>query len=266
MDFDREKIIAAFVAESEEGLERTEQYLIAAETDPGNTELLDEMFRVAHTIKGNASALDFPELTGFAHVMEDLLEALRKHEIAISQELISLLLNGVDALRALVPAAAEGSDRLSSAHQRLKKVIARYASARVGAPPANQSFHDRPSPPTVPGSVPSGGARNRTLRVDIEKLDQMLNLTGEIAIAQGRLRRMINQLTDEQAREISEMHGETERLYKDLQEQVMGIRMVPVGPLFKQFTRAVRDLSQGQNKLARLEIIGAAVEVDTRVL
>src|SRR6266446_3730254 len=194
MDFDREKIIAAFVAESEEGLERTEQYLIAAETDPGNTELLDEMFRVAHTIKGNASALEFPELAGFAHVMEDLLEALRKHEIAISQELISLLLNGVDALRALVPAAAEGSDRLSSAHQRLKKVIARYASARVGAPPANQSFHDRPSPPAVPGSVPSGGARNRTLRVDIEKLDQMLNLTGEIAIAQGRLRRMVEEL------------------------------------------------------------------------
>jgi len=266
MDFDREKIIAAFVAESEEGLERTEQYLIAAETDPGNTELLDEMFRVAHTIKGNASALEFPELAGFAHVMEDLLEALRKHEIAISQELISLLLNGVDALRALVPAAAEGSDRLSSAHQRLKKVIARYASARVGAPPANQSFHDRPSPPAVPGSVPSGGARNRTLRVDIEKLDQMLNLTGEIAIAQGRLRRMVEELKSEGGRILLEMQREVERLQKNLQEQVMGVRLVSVGPLFQQFARSVRDISQSHNKLARLEIVGADVEVDTRVL
>ena len=213
MDFDREKIIAAFVAESEEGLERTEQYLIAAETDPGNTELLDEMFRVAHTIKGNASALEFPELAGFAHVMEDLLEALRKHEITISRELISLLLNGVDALRALVPAAAEGSDRLSLAHQRLKKAIARYASGRVGAPPASQSFHDRPSPPAVSGSVPSGGTRNRTLRVDIEKLDQMLNLTGEIAIAQGRLRRMIEELKTESGRRLLEMQREVERLH-----------------------------------------------------
>src|SRR6266481_8242601 len=266
MDFDREKIIAAFVAESEEGLERTEQYLIAAETDPGNTELLDEMFRVAHTIKGNASALDFPELAGFAHVMEDLLEALRKHAIAISQELISLLLNGVDALRALVPATAEGSDRLSSAHQRLKKVIARYASARVGAPPANQSFHDRPSPPAVPGSVPSGGARNRTLRVDMEKLDQMLNLTGEIAISQGRLRRMIEELKSEQGREILEVHRENERLYLELQEHVMDARMVSVGPLFQQLVRAVRDLSHGHNKLVRLEIVGGEVEVDTRVL
>ena len=110
MDFDREKVVAAFLAESEEGLERTEQHLIAAETDPGNLELLDEMFRVAHTIKGNAAALDFPQLAGFAHVIEDLLEALRRRELAISRELISLLLHGVDALRSLVPAAAEGND------------------------------------------------------------------------------------------------------------------------------------------------------------
>jgi len=266
MDFDRGKIIAAFVAESEEGLERTEQYLIAAETDPGNTELLDEMFRVAHTIKGNASALEFPELAGFAHVMEDLLEALRKHEITISRELISLLLNGVDALRALVPAAAEGSDRLSLAHQRLKKAIARYASGRVGAPPASQSSNDRPSPPTVPGSAPSGGTRNRTLRVDVEKLDQMLNLTGEIAIAQGRLRRMIEELKTEGGRILLEMQREVERLQKNLQEQVMGVRLVSVGPLFQQFARSVRDISQSHNKLARLEIVGADVEVDTRVL
>src|SRR5579859_6571520 len=105
MNFDRTKVVAAFLAESVEGLERTEQHLIAAETDPGNLELLDEMFRVAHTLKGNASALDFTELAGFAHVMEDLLEAVRKHELTISREVISLLLHGVDALRALVPAA-----------------------------------------------------------------------------------------------------------------------------------------------------------------
>jgi two-component system, chemotaxis family, sensor kinase CheA len=266
MDFDREKVIAAFVAESEEGLERTEQYLIAAETDPGNTELLDEMFRVAHTIKGNASALDFPELAGFAHVMEDLLEALRKHEIAISRELISLLLHVVDALRALVPGAAEGSDRLSPSHQELKKTMASYASGRVGALPATQSFHDRPSPPAVPGSVRSGGTRNRTLRVDIEKLDQMLNLTGEIAIAQGRLRRMVEELKTESGRRLLEMQREVERLQKNLQEQVMGVRLVSVGPLFQQFARSVRDISQSHNKLARLEIVGADVEVDTRVL
>jgi two-component system chemotaxis sensor kinase CheA len=266
MDFDREKVIAAFLAESEEGLERTEQYLIAAETDPGNMELLDEMFRVAHTIKGNASALDFPELTGFAHVMEDLLEALRKHELSVSREVISLLLHGVDALRTLVPAAAEGNDRLSPSHQELKKIMtSRAARQETGTRAVAQIDDQVSSPRAVPGSVPFD-VRNRTLRVDIEKLDAMLNLTGEIAIAQGRLRRMIEELDSKPGGKLLEMQREGDRLQKNLQEQVMGVRLVPVGPLFQQFARAVRDISQTHNKLARLEIVGADVEVDTRVL
>jgi two-component system chemotaxis sensor kinase CheA len=271
MDFDREKVVAAFLAESEEGLERTEQHLIAAETDPGNLELLDEMFRVAHTIKGNASALDFPELAGFAHVMEDLLEVLRKQELAISREVISLLLQGVDALRSLVPAAGEGNDRLSPSHQELKKAIASHASGMETARRAQALNSEPVSSPTMssPAAVPGSallGARNRTLRVDTDKLDHMLNLTGEIAIAQGRLRRMIEDLKTDAGRKVLEVHREIESLQKNLQERVMGVRLVPVGPLFQQFARSVRDISQSHNKLARLEIVGGDVEVDTRVL
>ncbi|PYX47265.1 MAG: chemotaxis protein CheA, partial [Acidobacteria bacterium] len=271
MDFNREKIVASFLAESEEGLERTEQHLIAAETDPGNLELLDEVFRVAHTIKGNASALDFAELASFAHVMEDLLDALRTREIAPAREVISLLLHGVDALRALVPAAAEGNDRLSKSHRELKDAIARQAgrreaSARKAASSSDQeSSPEESSPVAVPGSV-SHGARNRTLRVDTDKLDHMLTLTGEIAIAQGRFRRMIEDLRTDSGRKLLEVHREIESLQKNLQEQVMDVRLVPVGPLFQQFARSVRDISQSHNKLARLQIAGADVEVDTRVL
>jgi two-component system chemotaxis sensor kinase CheA len=266
MDFDREKVVAAFLAESEEGLQRTEQFLIAAETDPGDLELVEEMFRVAHTIKGNASALEFPELAGFAHVVEDLLEALRKHELAMSREVISLLLQGVDALRVLIPAATEGKDRLGKAHQELKKAMAIHAAGqeaatREAALPSDQV----PSPTAVPGATPLG-SRNRTLRVEIDKLDRMLNLTGEIAIAQGRLRRLIEELKTDAGSKLLEMQREAERLQKNLQEQVMGVRLVPVGPLFQQFARSVRDVSQSHNKLARLEIVGADVEVDTRVL
>jgi two-component system chemotaxis sensor kinase CheA len=266
MDFDREKVVAAFLAESEEGLERTEQYLIAAETNPGDLELLDEMFRVAHTIKGNAAALDFPQLAGFAHVMEDLLEALRRRELAISRELISLLLHGVDALRSLVPAAAEGKDKLSPSHQELKKVMASHAAGRETVTRAVALTDDQVSSPrAVPGSVPFD-ARNRTLRVDIQKLDDMLTLTGEIAIAHGRLRRTIEELDTEARSKLLEMQREGDRLQKSLQEKVMGVRLVPVGPSFQQLARSVRDISQSHNKLARLEVVGADVEVDTRIL
>jgi len=267
MNFDRIKVVAAFLAESEEALERSEQSLIAAETDPRNLELLDEIFRVAHTIKGNASALDFPELASFAHVMEDLLEAVRKHELAISKEVVSLLLQAVDALRVLIPAAAQGNDQLSSPHVELKKMMANRAAGHT-APADADAKHadDLSSPKAVPGSALPFNSRNRTLRVNIEKLDHMLNLTGEIAIAQGRLRRLIDELKTAAGRKLLELQREIESLQKELQDQVMGVRLVPVGPLFQQFARSVRDISQSHQKLARLEIVGGDVEVDTRVL
>ena len=267
MDFDREKVVKSFVAESAEGLERAEQHLIAAENNPERGDLLDEMFRVAHTLKGNAMALDFPELSGFAHVLEDLLDAVRRHEVEISREVISLLLHAVDALRALVPAAAEGNDRLSPSHQELKNVMARRALGGKAAPSHLQSdVNEVSSPSAVPGAALPVNSRNRTLRVDTEKLDQMLNLTGEIAIAQGRLRRLLEEVKTDAGRRLLEVQREIESLQKSLQEQVMDVRLVPVGPLFQQFARSVRDISQSHNKLARLEIAGADVEVDTRVL
>ena len=121
-----------------------------------------------------------------------------------------------------------------------------------------------PSSAAKVDTLPSAG--HRTLRADVDKLDHMLNLTGEIVIAQGRLRQMIEKLGSEQGRAILEMHREAERLYMDLQSEVMSIRMVPVGPLFRQFVRSVRDLAKSHGKLARLEVVGGDVEVDTTVL
>ena len=265
MTFDREQIVKSFVEESAEGLERSEQYLIKAESNPDRLELLDELFRVAHTIKGNASALDFSELAGFAHVLEDLLDAVRKHELAISREVVSLLLHAVDALRALVPSAADGNDRLSPSHQELKSVMARRAAGGK-ASVSTQAEAEEHSPTAVPGPALPVQTRNRTLRVDTEKLDHMLNLTGEIAIAEGRLRRLLEEIKTDAGRRLLEVQREIESLQKSLQEQVMGVRLVPVGPLFQQFARSVRDISHSHNKLARLEVVGSEVEVDTRVL
>ena len=266
MDFDREKVLAAFLAESEEGLERTEQALVAAESNPDNLELLEEMFRVAHTIKGNASALDFPELAGFTHVLEDLLDSVCKHEIELSREAVSLLLQAVDALRALIPAAAKGNDRLSPTHQELKGAMLRCAGGGTSTGKAISTSCEVSSPTAVPGGPLPQSARNRTLRVGIEKLDQMLTLTGEIAIAQGRLRRLLEECKTEIGQKLLDLYREIESLQKELQEQVMGVRLVPVGPMFQQFARSVRDISQAHNKLARLETVGSEVEVDTRVL
>ena len=262
-DFDREAVLASFLVESEEGLDVMEQALVQMESSPSDPELLPTIFRVAHSIKGNATSLQLTDLAGFAHVVEDLLDVFREQQALPSADLISLLLKAVDELRAMVSTAHAGPRELTKGQQKIRKEIAqevekrskRVVSARGAAGDSGSAKVD-----TLPG------AGHRTLRADVDKLDHMLNLTGEIVIAQGRLRQMIEQLGSEPGRAILEMHREAERLSMDLQSEVMSIRMVPVGPLFRQFVRSVRDLAKSHGKLARLEVVGGDTEVDTTVL
>src|SRR5262249_56568918 len=107
-----------------------------------------------------------------------------------------------------------------------------------------------------------------SLRVDVSRLDRMLNLTVEFAIAQGRMRRMLQQrkLTPGGSREVLDNHANLESLFLELQELVMKIRMVPVGPTFHRFARSVRDMARKSGKIARMLIVGEDVEVDTTIL
>lgn len=94
----------------------------------------------------------------------------------------------------------------------------------------------------------------------------MLNITGEMAIARERIRKMIEDLQGVMGENISEARREEDRLYTDIQELVMKVRMVPVGPAFRQLIRTVRDLAKSHGKSARLTIEGDEVEVDTSVI
>jgi two-component system chemotaxis sensor kinase CheA len=263
-DFDREAVFASFLVESEEGLDAMEQALIQMESNPSDLELLHTIFRVAHSLKGNATSLQLSELAGFAHVVEDLLDVFREQQALPGADVISLLLKVVDELRALLSSATAGHRELTPGQQELRKEIAREVEKRSKRLVTASGRLGESGAVTRGDGLP--GAGHRTLRADVDKLDHMLNLTGEIVIAQGRLRQMIEKLGTEQGRAILEMHRDAERMYMDLQSEVMGIRMVPVGPVFRQFIRSVRDLARSHGKLARLEVVGGDVEVDTTVL
>jgi two-component system chemotaxis sensor kinase CheA len=262
MDFDRDAVMASFIAETQEGLDLMEQSLLAMESKAGGAELLDDIFRAAHTLKGNATSLDLDDLKGFAHVTEDLLDVLREQNTDVSPEVISLLLKAVDELRVLVTASSSGPPRLTAEQQQLRKQIVKQVVERSRRVVTPNSAAERSG--ATASALP--GPAGRTLRTDIDKLDRMLNLTGEIVIAQGRLRRMIEKIDGDARLEILEMQGETERLFRDLQEEVMRVRMVPIGAMLRQNQRAVRDLANSHNKLARVEVVGGDVEVDTSVL
>jgi two-component system chemotaxis sensor kinase CheA len=264
IDIDLEAILRTFLAESEEDLGKMEEALLALEADPENQKLLDAIFRGAHTLKGNAGSLGFPKVAGFAHVSEELLQRFRNRTLPVTQGRITLLLHAVDALRQMIPEAIAGSEELQHEHVELLHQLAAgnpatkdhdETSVSVANSERRRPFGRRQE------DVQTWAERADTVRVDIGKLDRMLNLAGEIAVAHGHLRQVLATAA-RQGGDALEAHDQLERLSLDLQEQIMKVRMVPVGPIFRQYLRIVRDVAQANGKAARLVLEGEEVEVD----
>jgi len=257
-DRDRDLLLQTFLTEAGEHLRALEEALVALEARPDDAELVNGIFRIAHSLKGDALMVGFPRIAEFAHGLEDLLERLRDGDVAVDGDLISLLLRAVDVLRALLAGAAAGQDSLPADCEATKAALV----AACGGP-ANEATAPTEHAAATTGSVAAEGT---TLRVDVAKLDRMLNLTGEIAIARGRVAQMMAALPADVGQQILEAHRDADRLQMELQEQVMKARMVPVGPFFRQYARTVRDVARAHGKAVRLMIEGDEVEMDTRVV
>ncbi|WP_434521411.1 ATP-binding protein [Halorubrum sp. AS12] len=101
---------AAFVAEAEDGITDLNNALLALEADPEDAEAMDDVFRVAHTLKGNAAAMGYEDVSDFGHALEDLLDAVRQGDREVNPELMDLLFEGVDTVEAMVDEIAETGD------------------------------------------------------------------------------------------------------------------------------------------------------------
>lgn len=246
-----------------------EEALLELELHPADVELVDKVFRIVHTFKGNAAIFELKYALEFAHALEDLLDRIRIHELTFSSEISDVLLVSMDALREFPVAALAGLDAPTSISANLLPHLQGLAKA---APPLGSAPKNLPEIAAVEGIISSGetivanAQAARTLRVDVEKLDRLLDLTGELAIARGRTTRLLEDAKRFSVGELEEAHDTEVRLQAELQELVMKVRMVPVEPLFRQYMRVVRDLGRELGKTARLNIEGGDVEVDTSVV
>jgi two-component system chemotaxis sensor kinase CheA len=258
MDFDFKAVLENFQAESEEGFQQLEESLLALEKAPGDREQVQRIFRVVHTIKGNASSLGMPLLSTHAHEVETILAPLRDATLAMTTELCSAFLKVIDDFKKELTAAIAES----------RKALADLEESP--APQSCQLFSGQemengtlgPAETTQP--APAQPQSQETLRVKLEKLDRMMDLAGEIAVLQSNLQRILQGI-GEAGRESLEVHYELARLFGALQENLLQARMVSVQPLFQQFHRVVRDLASAGGKEACLVIEGGEVEVDTAI-
>jgi two-component system, chemotaxis family, sensor kinase CheA len=269
LGIDRELLTQTFLAEAEETFSRMEQALVALEARPGDDEILHALFRDAHTLKGGASLVGFDGVRDLAHDLEDVLERLRDRSLGVTDALVTLLLHSVDVLRGAVSAAAAGAEGSSAAALAFRHRLADAAQA-AGSSAGALGTECAPRPPAggddAHEPVPGRASATRTLRVDVAKLDRMLDLSGEIAISRGRLTELLEQRGSAGGEALLEAHREADRLYQDLQELIMKARMVPIGPTFHRHARTVRDAASALGKRARLVVEGEDVEVDTAVI
>lgn len=266
MEIQRDIILKSFVLETGEGLAQMEEAVLELEARPEDGESIQTIFRVVHTIKGNASILELPKLQAFAHAFENLLDEIRSRNLGVTPEIINLMLASLDILREMAAGAAEGRDENTA---RAREVLGKISKCIEGSSQNGQERADGEN-----GAVTESGALRtahandslRSLRVDVTKLDRLLDLTGEIAIARGRIAQLLKNPGKADFEAIRETSRAADSLHTELQETVLKARMVSVGPLFRQYARTVRDLAKSHGKLARLQIEGEDVEVDTSVI
>ena len=179
-DFNREELLQVFLAESEENVGTIEQTLLTLENAPEDRAAIDAVFRAAHTLKGNSASLGFDAVAKLAHAIEDLLDRMRSGKRQSTPATISLLLRAADGLRRLL---ASGED-LTEADAEL---IEELHEAAIGTPASAPSRRrDAAEPAAETAALPADEvAQTRKLRIDLDKLDALLNLTGELSIAVG---------------------------------------------------------------------------------
>jgi two-component system chemotaxis sensor kinase CheA len=268
VEISRDIILNSFLVETAEGLVQMEEAILQLESHPDDTELVQTIFRVVHTIKGNAGILELPKLLSFAHATENLLDDLRSQKLSITSHVANLLFSSLDILREMTAGAKDGRDEIS-AHART--VLNRISKCIAGSSePANEIIPEDNAPAANSALSNSAILKDsdslRTVRVEVSKLDRLLDLTGEIAIARGRIAKLLENPQQTNFAELKETSSLADTLYSELQETVLKARMVSMGPLFRQFVRTVRDVAKSHGKLARLVIEGEDVEVDTSVI
>ena len=250
------QLLEAFGTEADENLCAMEQAILQLERSPEDMELARVIFRAAHSIKGDASCVGRTAVADCAHALEDLVERVTTTGIEVDAATTATMLRAVDALRSLIaagdapiPAAREIVDELRCAAAALGGIQIAALEAAAGATATSVRVPRQSRP---------------TLRVDIARLDRLLDLTGEITVARGRMEAMLQ--AGETNDRLLEVLRESDRLHAELHETVSRARMVPLGPLFRQFARTVHDVSSANAKFAELTLEGEEVEVDTNVV
>lgn len=339
---DIQEILEDFLVEAFELVEQIDHDLVELEANPEDLELLNRIFRVAHTVKGSSSFLNFDILTKLTHHMEDVLNKARHNELKITPEVMDVVLESIDMMKTLLnsirdngndtaigldiapictrltaisegeslesvaPAKAEepkeevkeepkaeepevdvnklSDDEVEAEIERLLKVRKAEDQARRAEKKKTQEANPAPSKPaaqaqnaTAEKKVPaagggsSGANMDQTIRVEVKRLDHLMNLIGELVLGKNRLLKIYDDVEERYdgekfLEELNQVVSQLSIVTTDIQLAVMKTRMQPIAKVFNKFPRVVRDLGRELGKQMELEISGEETELDKSIV
>jgi two-component system chemotaxis sensor kinase CheA len=274
-----------FLIESFENLDRTEHDLVGLDLGADNREVLAATFRTLHSIKGACGFFDLDHLSRLAHEGESLLAVLRDAPQLLSDSETQLLLDLIDGLRRHLAqvelTGGDGGEEESDLCEALQAARTYLEEGDLGHSPVQQS--SRPSevqlapnlvvftptiesaPPPEKPVTPSSHVNllDQAIRVDVELLDRLVNLVGELVLVRNRTLQIDGSLQDA---DLSVAVQRLNLITTELQEQVMQTRMQPMESLFVKLPRLVRDLARSLYKQVRLVTTGGDTELDRGIL
>lgn len=272
------EMIERFVQEADELLQNAEQRLLSWSEGRGDADLLAALFRDIHSFKGNSGFFGFADLERLSHQMESLLDIAKAKADYDNKNLAETLLSLIDVLRGAITGILRGegpsipglAGHLADLERLLTPAQAPNPPLPVPVPEATSS-PGAVAPPAAAPKPPAAAsdskntAKRQDIRVDLEKLDVLINLIGEMVIAENMLVHNPD-LEGLQLESFGKAAQQMNKLVRELQELAMTIRMVPVSGLFRRMIRLVHDLSMKSGKKVELVLTGEETELDKTVI
>jgi len=272
-----DELLREFLTETAESLDHVDAQLVRFEREPNNGQVLSNIFRLVHTIKGTCGFLGLPRLEALTHAAETLMGKFRDG-MAVTGDAVSLILAAIDRIKTILDGleklqrepAGDDADLIGE----LNRAAARAwnprwqddrsaASERIGDEVAFQSA-DAGAPRNLAESAEEAGSvASQSIRVSIETLDQLMTMVSELVLTRNQLLEVLRRRDD------SEFNVPLQRLSSvttQVQQEVMKTRMQPIGNAWQKLPRIVRDLSADLGKDIGLEMLGADTELDRQVL
>lgn len=258
-----DEIFGEFAAETREYLNQLDQDLIQLESGDRALEILDRMFRLLHTIKGGAASLGLLQMESVSHGAESVLELIRERGMIPSAAVIKDLFQAADVLRrhaALVErdesdAALDASD--------LAQRLQQHAEQAEAAPAATPATARAEEPAKTPAEDAGDPSTDRSIRIDVSLVDDLMDQVGELVLARNRLVQRASTSADSGL--IAEIQGINQAALQ-LQASVTRARMQPAGRLWSRLPRLVRDTAAAESKQVELELEGEEVELDRSIM